>query len=371
MKASLFNSVHYHGATPEGVWPVPVDYYSDEAAAESLATAIEQFRMADELGFDWITVAEHHFGPYSLTPNPTILAGALSQVIRRARIALLGPTTPILNPVRVAEEFAMLDLMTGGRIVAGMLRGTPNEYVTYNVNPSESRGRFEEALQLIRRVWTEPQPFGWQGRYYQFRSISIWPRPLQKPHPPIYMSGSSPESGSFAARNRIGLGFAATHLERATRAAEHYRRDAERAGWTPEPDNIIYRLGFHVAETDDRAMEDLKAPTAIRRGTNISRANEAVEEAVANAGYYGADLEEQRNRSRNREQRTDEQIRGRIGRGQLLTGSPDTVLEQIRNIREMLGAGVLDLTIAIQHGDATRRSIELFGTKVLPRMQAL
>lgn len=371
MKASLFNSVHYHGPTPEGVWPVPVDYYTDEAAAESLALALEQFRFADELGFDWLTVAEHHFGPYSLTPNPMVIAGALSQVVRRAKIALLGANVPILNPVRVAEEFAMLDLMTGGRIIAGMLRGTPNEYVTYNVNPAESRGRFEEALNLIRKAWTEPQPFGWQGRYFENRSICIWPRPLQKPHPPIYMSGSSPESGTFAARNRIGLGFAATHLERASAAAEHYRREAERAGWTPVPEDNIYRLGFHVAETDDQAIEDLKSPKAFRRGTNISRANEAVESAVADAGYYGADIDEQRNRSRNREQRTDEQIRGRIGRGQLLTGSPETVLKQIRRIRDELGAGVLDLTIAIQHGEATRRSIELLGTKVLPTMRQM
>ena len=371
MKATLFNSVHYHGGTPEGVWPVPVDYYTDEAAGESLNLALSQFKMADEFGFDWVTVAEHHFGPYSLTPNPTVMAGALSQVVRRAKIALLGPTLPILNPVRVAEELAMLDLMTGGRIIAGMLRGTPNEYVTYNVNPQESRSRFEEAINLIRRVWTEPQPFGWQGRHYKYRSISIWPRPLQKPHPPLYMSGSSPESGTFAARNRIGLGFAATHLERATRAATHYREEAARAGWTPEPEHIIYRLGFHVAETDDQAIEDLKSPKAFRRGTNISRANAAVENAVAESGYYGVDIDEQRNRSRNREQRTDEQIRGRIERGQLIVGGPETVFAQIKNIHDTLGAGVLDLTIAIQHGDATRRSIELMGTKVLPRMHEL
>src|SRR5205814_2271800 len=80
-----------------------------------------------------------------------------------------------------------------------------NEYVTYGVNPAESRERFEEALQLIVRAWTEPQPFGWQGRYYEYRAISIWPRPVQQPHPPIYMSGSSPESGEFAARLRIKL----------------------------------------------------------------------------------------------------------------------------------------------------------------------
>ena len=97
----------------------------------------------------------------------------------------------------------MLDALTDGRIVAGMLRGTPNEYVTYDINPSESRERFEEALQLIRRCWTETQPFGWQGRHFRYRSISIWPRPVQRPHPPIYMSGSTPEAAEFAARQHV------------------------------------------------------------------------------------------------------------------------------------------------------------------------
>ena len=140
-------------------------------------------------------MAEHHYSAFSLTPNPMVLAGALCQIVRRAKIAVLGPTIPILNPVRVAEEFAMIDTMSGGRLVAGMMRGTPNEYVTYNINPSESRERFAEAVHLIRRAWTEMQPFGWLGRYYQYRTVSIWPRPIQKPHPPMYMSGSSPEAG--------------------------------------------------------------------------------------------------------------------------------------------------------------------------------
>ena len=91
----------------------------------------------------------------------------------------------------------MLDTMSGGRLVAGMMRGTPNEYVAYNINPAESRERFAEALHLIRRAWTETRPFGWLGRYCQYRTISIWPRPIQQPHPPLYMSGSSPDQNPW------------------------------------------------------------------------------------------------------------------------------------------------------------------------------
>src|ERR1700737_2570939 len=217
------------GPAPRGMWPVPSASFSAE--------------VADQLGFDWVTLAEHHFAPMSLTPNPMVMAGALTQRVKRARIALLGANIPILNPVRVAEEFAMLDAMTGGRVVAGMLRGTSNEYVTYATNPAESRQRFEEALELIVRAWTQPQPFGWQGPYYQYRAISIWPRPVQQPHPPIYMSGSSPEMAEWAARHGISIGFAVTNVPLSKKSVELYRRVANESGWEPGPDNVLYRIG--------------------------------------------------------------------------------------------------------------------------------
>jgi len=225
MKAAFFSPVFYLAPAPGG-WPTPGICYSPQEARRSMLTALEQFRLADEVGFDWVTVAEHHYGPIGLTPNPMVFAGALTQVVKRAKIALLGPNIPMLNPVRVAEEFAMLDTLTDGRIVAGMLRGTPNEYVTYNTNPAESREIFEEAVLLIRRAWTETQPFGWEGRHFQFRSISIWPRPVQQPHPPMFMSGSSPESAEFAARNRISLGLAVTTVPLAAKSAALYRERA-------------------------------------------------------------------------------------------------------------------------------------------------
>src|ERR1700692_3797433 len=108
MKAAFFSSVFYLAPAPGG-WPTPANTYSADAAKASMRTALEQFRLADAVGFDWVTVAEHHYGPFGLTPNPMVFAGALTQVVKRAKIALLGPTLPILNPVRVAEEYAMLD----------------------------------------------------------------------------------------------------------------------------------------------------------------------------------------------------------------------------------------------------------------------
>lgn len=365
MKAAFFSAVFYTGPAPGG-WPTPADRYSKADAGATLDAALAQFRLADEIGFDWVSLAEHHYGPFGLTPNPMVFAGALTQVVKRAKIALLGPTIPILNPVRVAEELAMLDAMSGGRVIAGLMRGTPNEYVTYNTNPDESRARFEEALQIIRRAWIEPQPFGWEGRYFQYRAISIWPRPVQAPHPPIYMSGSSPESAEFAARHRVSLGLAVTTLDRAAEAAQRYRERAALAGWQPRPEDVLYRLSFHVADSDAQARADL-AESMLRpqRGSPV-KANRLLEAAVATTGYYGASALDQRSRVLE-----DYDLDQRIAAGQILIGSPDSVVRQIERIAARLEPGVLDAVSAFQLGDRTLKSIRLFGESVLPRIRHL
>jgi alkanesulfonate monooxygenase SsuD/methylene tetrahydromethanopterin reductase-like flavin-dependent oxidoreductase (luciferase family) len=255
--------------------------------------------------------------------------------------------------------------MCGGRVVAGMLRGTPNEYVTYNVNPTESRARFEEALALIKMAWTETEPFGWQGRFYEYRTISIWPRPVQQPYPKIFMSGSSPESSEFAAVNRVGLGLAFTNVPQAMSSVKNYREHAERTGWTPEPDDIVYRVICHVADTDDEALEQFaNAAKASPRGS-LTFANRDLERAVDEAGYYGKDREAQRQRLMPRG------LQENIDVGSLLLGSPDTVVRQIERIHRDLGAGVLDLTIAHDMGEKTLHAIDLMGEKVLPRIRHL
>jgi alkanesulfonate monooxygenase SsuD/methylene tetrahydromethanopterin reductase-like flavin-dependent oxidoreductase (luciferase family) len=369
VQAAVFSIVPYAGRQESRGWPTPADGYSAELAQASMQRALEQFEVADQLGFDWVTVAEHHFSPASLTPNPMVMAGAMAQRVKRAKIALLGSNVPIQNPVRVAEEFAMLDTLTGGRLIAGMLRGTTNEYVTYGVNPAESRERFIEALELIVRAWTEPQPFGWLGRYYEYRTISIWPRPVQSPHPPIFMSISSPEAAEFAAARRINGGLAVTTLDRARESVRVYREAARNSGWEPAPEQLLYRIAVHVAASDEVARADW-APLATAHGhaggLRISTANPAADEAAARAGYYGRDTARQRSRLH-----AGGAIDERIETAQLLLGSPQTVLGQLDRLRRELGVGIVELAFIAPGADLIRRSLELFGTEVLPRMHEL
>ncbi len=373
MEVSLFNLMPHPPlrALPTR-WPTPHELCDPELAVRQLEAYLDQFALADELGFDWVACAEHHFSANSLSPNPSVVAGALSQRVRRARIAILGSLLPINNPVRVAEEFAMVDAFTGGRLVAGLLRGAPYEYAVYNVNPAESRARYEEAWDLILRAWTEPRPFGWEGKHYHFRTVSIWPRPVQQPHPPIFCSGSSRESAEFAARKRVGVGLAFTNIPLAADAARYYRDRAAAAGWEPTPEQIIYQAPIYVADDDERAQTEI-APH-LTYTTALMAPTLRVTRLAAGAGFFGArdaQINARFQTSVAREQ--EHSLAERVALGQLFCGGPDSVVAQLQRLRAEVGAGVVNLIFQIGSlpPAATTRSIQLFAKEVLPRIRDL
>src|SRR5215813_7373304 len=264
MKVSFFETVRYQAPQPlPSEWPVPSGIYDPDAGARAYRGMIERLEFVEALGFDWVSVSEHHYSPRILTPSPIVSAAFLAAHLKKIKVALLGPIVPQSNPVRVAEEIAMLDTMAQGRLVVGLLRGTSNESLTYDLNPTESRERTDEGMELILKAWTEPQPFGWQGRHFQYRTVSIWPRPLQQPHPATYGLGVSRESCAFAARNHIGCGASYAPFEAVGKATRYYREECARLGWQPGPDQIVYRANILLAETDDNArdlLEALRAP---------------------------------------------------------------------------------------------------------------
>lgn len=163
-----------------GAWPFPPELCDREIAANSYQVQLNQFQLADELGFNSVSVSELRYAPGLMTPNPVVMASAASQRTKNVRRAVLGPLMPLTNPVRVAEEIAMLDSISGGRALVLPLGGIPNEHLTYSVNgkPSPiSRETTQEATDLMLKAWPEPRLFSWRGRHFSFEHVSVWPRP--------------------------------------------------------------------------------------------------------------------------------------------------------------------------------------------------
>ncbi len=356
MKVSYFENGRY--VTPPGMprgWPVPSGAYDPATGTKAYHAMIDRLRFVEKLGFDWISLSEHHYSPRILTPSVTVAAANIAGLVKRIKIALLGPIVGHSNPVQLAEELAMLDTMADGRLIVGMLRGTTNELITYDLNPAESRERTDEGMELVLKAWTEPQPFGWQGRFFHFRTVSIWPRPLQQPYPPTYALGTSMEAGEFAARNRIGLGVSFAPYEVMAKATNHYMKRCEDYGWQPTPDQIVYRANMLLAETDEKAEQEMRR----RDGQTPFPVRESLKEALIEA---------------DRRNIAGEAKQANVG-GVLPTtfiGGPDTVVKQIKRCKGVMGAGVLDLLLQPPGSgdiDALMDSLELFGKKVLPRIR--
>ncbi len=360
MKAALFSPVAYHGNASPG-WPVPADVYSHEAAAHSFNTAIERFRIADEIGFDWVTVAEHHFSPFSLTPNPMLLAGALTQVVKRAKIAVLGPTLPMLNPVRVAEEFAMLDTHDR-RPRRRRADARHAQRIRHLQHQSRGIARRGSRKRCNCCAWCGPSRSRSAGRAGTMNSA---PSRCGRGRCRSRIRRSScraraPSPASSRRRITVGLGFAVTTIPLATKAAAHYREHASKAGWTPTPNDVIYRCAIHVADTDEQAQADMANMPPQRR---FSISNPALEQAVAGTSYYGRDAEAQRGRVGR-----PGAVKDAVENGQIMLGSPETVMKQIGRVRDEIGAGILDLIFMHPVDDKARHAIELFGAKILPRL---
>lgn len=333
----------YDGPAPGlETWPARPAFCNRDIARASFAHSIAMARKADELGFDWVSVSEHHYAPYILTPNPCLMAAALSQVTRRAKIALLGPLVPLVNPVRLAEEIAMLDQLSGGRVVVLFLRGTPNEHRTYDSDGEATRGMTQEGIDLIRKAWTDEEPFSWQGEHYQFSTVAVWPRTVQAPHPPIYGSGNSEESVRFAAQRGMGIAFSFAPVDVVADWVRLYHAEAEKAGWQPLPEQVIYRGIAYAAENDAQAQSDMGA-------------------------FFGRKAAEQA--------QVQQETLGGPPVVPLITepyfvGGPDTLKGRFETLRDS-GVGVVDLAWGI--GDPAQReaAMDRFAANVLPAVQGL
>ena len=217
-----------------------------------------EYKLVEEVGFDAIMVNEHHGGPYCMNARCNVTSAALSAATERVTILQAGNPLPLWdNPVQLAEEIAMLDLMSGGRIIAGMIRGGGPEQIVNDCNPAYNRERFEEAHDLIIKAWTTPGPFRWDGEHYQVRVVNPWVLPLQQPHPRILVPGvSSPETIAFAAQRATPFLGLNTTLDLTKKMWSYYDEVAAEAGYESGPEHRGYLMRVHVAETHEQAMKN-------------------------------------------------------------------------------------------------------------------
>ena len=367
MKASYLGAMGYaHRSDFPPTWPTPPAYNDPETSVRSYQDGIEECEFAEESGFEWVSFSEHHYSGRIATGAPSVVAAAVAERCRRVKIAMLGHLLPLNNPVRAAEELGLLDNLTNGRLVMGFLRGTPNEDQTYNVNPAEGRGRMLEGMDLILKAMTEPQPFSWEGRYYQFRTVSVWPRPVQQPFPPAIVATRSDDAVEYAARHRLGLGVSFLPVDDVGRIVDKYLRWCDDAGWQPGPDQMVFRGSIYLAETDRQAQAwfDQQTDQGRARGMALrssvsqviqaARVGDTVDYRNVFAGNASGDI---------------------VGGAPGLTfvGGPDSIFEQIKAYHDRCGTGVIDLFFqqpSLSHKDVMAE-IDLFGREVLPRLKEL
>jgi alkanesulfonate monooxygenase SsuD/methylene tetrahydromethanopterin reductase-like flavin-dependent oxidoreductase (luciferase family) len=298
----------------------------------------------------------------------------------------MGNSLALYNPpTRVAEEFAMIDCISGGRLIAGFPVGTPMDTCyAYGQNPSMLRERYHEAHDLVMRAWTEPDTFAFNGRFNQQRYVNIWPRPVQKPHPPVWIpGGGSVETWQWCAARDYVYSYLSYFGYKAGRATmDGFWSEMARLGKDRNP----YRAGFlqtvGVAETREEALKLYAEPAeyfygrCLHVGPMFASPPGYVSEATQRAG-----IESQIQRAagvappryQDKFQQLAREMDGIVDRGYVIVGSPDEVAEQLKEVAVNLNVG--HLMLLLQFGnmskDLTRYNTQLFAERVLPQMQGL
>jgi alkanesulfonate monooxygenase SsuD/methylene tetrahydromethanopterin reductase-like flavin-dependent oxidoreductase (luciferase family) len=350
-------------------WVTLPNSYFDPAVGQKLYERyLGELQLADELGFDGICVNEHHQTAYGLMPAPNLIAAVLARTTRNARIAILGRALPLVNnPVNIAEEFAMLDHLSGGRIIAGFVRGIGSEYFASGVNPTLSHERFYEAHELILRAWTEQGPFRYHGRHYQFDYVNLWPRPLQQPHPPVWLpSQGSSETVEWAAAPARKYTYLQTFspVKSARKAFDLYREVAQRHGYQAQPAQLGWALPIYVADTDESARREFKPHVE----AFFNKFLRFPIEMRLPPGYSSIASTKALIESKYALRSTQMTIDALIDLGMIVAGSPATVRARIADYARELGVGnlIAMLQVATLPADLTEKNLRLFATQVMP-----
>ena len=348
---------------------LPNSLFDPQLASDLYNRYHEEYQVADEAGFDGIMINEHHTAPFCMQASINITGAVLAKITKRAKILMLGAPLPVVdNPLRLAEELAMIDCISRGRLISGFVRGGGVEQLANNVNPADNRERFEEGHDLIIAAWTRPGPFRWEGKHFQYRVVNPWALPLQKPHPRIMVPGTaSPETVIWAAQHRYPYVVLGSSLEQTKELIALYRDTARESGYEMTADNIGYLSRVFVADTEAKAQTE---------GRNFFWQNGALNkqprEWMAPPGYASIDFAGVRRLRAVSKPFDSQAYQEAQDNYQVVVGTPDQVIERLRYIRDTLGIGHMCLWAHdgyMSHAD-TVRCIELFGSEVLPALRA-
>jgi alkanesulfonate monooxygenase SsuD/methylene tetrahydromethanopterin reductase-like flavin-dependent oxidoreductase (luciferase family) len=341
---------------------------------------MDELEFAAECDFDAVCVNEHHSNGYGLMPSPNLIASALARRTSDTALCVMGNSLALYNPpTRVAEEFAMIDCVSGGRLIAGFPVGTPMDTCfAYGQNPSMLRERYYEAHDLVLRAWTETDTFAFNGRFNQQRYVNIWPRPVQKPHPPIWIpGGGSVETWQWCAEMDHVYAYLSYFGYKAGQATmQGFWDEMARLGKDRNP----YRAGFlqfvGVAESREEAYRLYREPAEYFYGRclhvdpRFAGAPGYTSEATQRAGVVGQVAQVARMRRFDTLAREMDAI---VENGYVIIGSPDEVAEQLKEVATNLNVG--HLMLLMQFGSMGKElamyNTKLFAEKVIPQLTGM
>jgi alkanesulfonate monooxygenase SsuD/methylene tetrahydromethanopterin reductase-like flavin-dependent oxidoreductase (luciferase family) len=373
----LFNHHHYIDVPPDAdrydsTW---VDYpnalFDPERGHELYQRFGRELRLAEALGFDAICFNEHHNTAYSLMPSTSVRAAYMAAQTERVKLMVAGVPINLSWPTRVAEEYAMLDVMSGGRMEFGFPLGTGMEYWSNaaQLNPATARARFREGLEIIKQAWTVPGPSRYDGEHFNYRYLNTFPQPYQQPHPKMYIVGSgSEETVQLAVEFETGYSIVFVPIRKQLEAFARFRELTEEAGRTPKPEDTVISNIVYVADTDEEAMREAQAHIE----TFFSWFHRVPAKFLLPPGYVSMEEFLRRASSTALAEGTHATWDDMVAIGRIACGSPETVADLLANWAEE--AGTSRLLVTLQIGDMpewkTVKNMTMFAEEVIPRIRA-
>ena len=353
--------------------------YDPNVGAHLYNRYLDEKVYAEEMGFDALMLNEHHSTPFCMQGVTNVGASILARITKKAKIIILGNVLPIWDdPLWLAEQLAMIDMISHGRLVSGFVRGGGRESFAHNSPPHFNRERFQEAHDFLIKAWTTPGPWRWEGKHYHYRYVNPWARPLQQPHPPIWIPSTvSVETVKWTAEHRYPLVLLATKLEPTKDAFQLYHDTAKDLGYESGSQNVAYLWKVHVDETEEKAEE-----VGRKYLSGVSNPFLAGNEGEVNSAIMS--LPGHTSRTSRRLSTTAFGPAGRFGTNRrpfedqvsdntIITGTPKTVLPKIRSVLEYLRPGSVffwDGDGSMSHEDQMR-SLRLMGEEVLPAVREM